>query len=135
VSQASEISAPDRSIAGPPFQCAVSPNGQNAAWVHVAGELDLLTAPQLDRALREAQTQARLVVLDAREVTFIDSAGIHVVEAASKHSERGGARLLVATGPVLDRMLALTGVAQQISTFELSPTEQRPDGASPRADP
>ena len=105
------------------FRCTVTPGGTSAAWVRVAGELDLLTAPRLESALREAQIHGRLVMLDTREVTFIDSAGVHAIERASKDFERGGVRLVVATGPVVDRMLALAGVNEQISTCDLSLSE------------
>jgi anti-sigma B factor antagonist len=111
-----------------PYSCSVTMSGMNAAWIHVAGELDLATAPKLEQALREAQMLGGLVVLDAREVTFIDSAGVHVIADASNDAEWGGARLIVATGRVLDRMLALTGIGAQISTLDLSTTELGPDG-------
>jgi anti-anti-sigma factor len=109
------------------FRCAVTPGGTNAARVEVAGELDLLTAPQLASALREAQLNASLVVLDTREVTFIDSAGVHVILDASRGSEWGGARLVVATSAVVDRFLGLAGVAEQVSTFDIS--QYAPGGA------
>jgi anti-sigma B factor antagonist len=114
------------------FQCTVTPGGTSAARVEVAGELDLLTAPQLASALREAQLNASLVVLDAREVTFIDSAGVHVILDASRDSDWGGARLVVATSAVVDRFLGLAGVTEQVSTFDISQSVPgRAEGASP----
>jgi anti-anti-sigma factor len=109
-----------------PFLCTLTTSGTRAAWIHVAGELDLVTAPQLERTLRTADLHARLVVLDAREVTFIDSAGVHVILDASKNAEWGGARLLLVPGAVMERILAATGVREQISTFALSPNEPAP---------
>jgi len=47
--------------------------------VQVAGELDLATAQQFRQVLGEAQQAARMVVLDLRELSFIDSSGIHVI--------------------------------------------------------
>ncbi|MGI9082213.1 MAG: STAS domain-containing protein, partial [Thermoleophilaceae bacterium] len=70
--------APSRS-APRPFVSRQSGGGLGAAWVYVAGELDVATAPQLEQTLREAQSEARLVVLDLRELTFVDSAGVHVI--------------------------------------------------------
>ena len=58
------------------FVCSTSEAGLEAAWVHVAGALDIATAPQLEQALAGAQTRARLVVLDLRELTFMDAAGV-----------------------------------------------------------
>ena len=47
--------------------------GLDGAWVHLAGALDLATTPQLERTLRDSQSQAQLVVLDLRELAFMDS--------------------------------------------------------------
>ena len=98
-----------------------------AAWVYVAGELDLMTAPQLKQALGEARLHARLVVLDLREVTFIDSAGIHViVDAAADDRQQWGRLMLVGGSVSVERMLTLTKVADQILTFDLDPGEPSP---------
>ena len=51
--------------------------GLDATWVHLAGALDLATTPQLERTLRDSQSQARLVVLDLRELAFMDCSGAH----------------------------------------------------------
>ena len=63
----------------PGFVCSCTDGALHAAWVHVAGELDIATTPQLERTLRETQQGARLVVLDLRAVTFMDCAGVHAI--------------------------------------------------------
>src|ERR1700722_7244620 len=96
VSAVSAASAPQTSgpwPAPPTFLCTTRMGGAQAAWVHVAGELDLLTAPQLERTLHDAQVHNRVVVIDMREVGFIDSAGIHVLLAAQEGTESGRAQL------------------------------------------
>jgi anti-anti-sigma factor len=111
----------------PPFECSWQAGGFGAAWVHVAGEVDIATSPQLLQALGEAQRDARLVVLDVREVTFIDSAGVHAILAAAATARREGHRLMLVRGHAhVDRVLALTGASAQISTFDLHPTEPAP---------
>ncbi len=47
----------------------------DAPWMHVAGDLNLATAPQLVRTLHEPRFQA-LVVLDLRDLVQIDSFGV-----------------------------------------------------------
>jgi hypothetical protein len=49
----------------PAFVCSWRDAGLDAAWVHVAGELDVATTPQLERTLAHAPRQVarRLVVL------------------------------------------------------------------------
>jgi anti-sigma B factor antagonist len=98
-----------------------------AAWVRVAGELDLATSPQLRETLGEAQLDARLVVLDVREITFIDSAGVHVILDAANEARRAQHRLMLVRGPAhVDDVLALTGASAQMSTFDVDPTETTP---------
>jgi anti-sigma B factor antagonist len=107
-----------------PFVCTWEQGGSGAAWVHVAGELDLATAPQLGQALREARLYARLVVLDLRELTFMDSSGVHVILDNARGACQASGRLILARGSShIDRLLALTGVCDEVETFELNPTE------------
>ncbi|MGZ5300179.1 MAG: STAS domain-containing protein [Actinomycetota bacterium] len=67
----------------PAFVCSSTNPGRDAAWVHVAGEVDVVTAPELEQTLRGVESHARLVVLDVRGVTFIDSTGLHAIVDAS----------------------------------------------------
>lgn len=106
-----------------PFECTLTAGAKRAAWVHVAGELDLCTSPQLERALRAAQLHARLVVLDTREVSFIDCAGVHAILDASAGGEWGLPRLLLISGAVVERLLVLAGIDEQIWRIELDPCE------------
>lgn len=112
------------SYVGPsPFVCTWKQGGSGAAWVHAAGELDLATAPQLAQTLREALC-ARLVVLDLRELTFMDSSGVHVILDAARVARQASGRLILVRGPAhIDRLLALTGVCDEVETFELNPAE------------
>ena len=108
------------------FVCSCTDGGPDAAWVHIAGELDIATAPQLQRTLRESQQQARLVLLDLRELTFMDIAGVHTIVNASIDARRLGRRLVLLRGPPnVDRMFALTGSsdAVEIGDLDHSPVE------------
>lgn len=106
------------------FECSWRAAGYDAAWVHTCGELDLASSSRLRSALKGAQLCARMIVLNLRGLTFIDSAGVHaILDAATRAEERGG-RLLIARGPAqVDRMLALTGASARLSIFDLDPTE------------
>jgi hypothetical protein len=44
----------------------------------VPGELDMATVPELEGTLRHARADAWRVVLDLRELEFIDSSGVHL---------------------------------------------------------
>jgi anti-anti-sigma factor len=106
------------------FVCSWTDGGPDAAWVHLAGELDIATAPQLERTLRDPALQARLVVVDLRELGFIDSFGVHVIVEASVRARRDGRRLLLLRGrPCVDRLFALTPSANQVEIGDVAWSE------------
>jgi anti-sigma B factor antagonist len=100
------------------FDCSLRRSDHDVVCVHAAGELDIATAPQLELALREAMLQSRVVVLDLRDLAFIDSCGVHVIDKASNRARHLGRRLVVLRGPAnITRMLALTSITDE---FELA---------------
>jgi anti-sigma B factor antagonist len=105
-----------RAAALPPaFVCSMTNRGPDVAWVHVAGELDIATAPRLEQTLRDAQGPARLVVLDLRELALIDSSGVHVVVSAGIRARQAGHRLVLLCGPSdVERVLRLTGQSDEV---------------------
>lgn len=65
--------------------------------VRAVGELDLASAPQLHAALERAEAApSGRVILDLRELSFSDAAGLRVIETASKQL---GQRLIVFGSP------------------------------------
>ena len=74
----------------PTFVCSHTNPGRDAAWVHVAGELDSATTPQLAQTLRDAEPHARLIALDLRDVTFMGCSGVHVIVDASRRARDVG---------------------------------------------
>ena len=104
-----------------PFVCRRDGALADAAWVHLAGELDVATAPQLERTLREALSDASLVVLDLRSVTFMDLSGVWVIVDASRAARSDQRDLNVLRGSTqVDRIFTLTGTAGDLNTVELS---------------
>jgi anti-anti-sigma factor len=99
----------------PPFVCTWGSEGVDGGWVHVAGDLDLAAAPRLVEALRDLEPQACLIVLDLREITFLDTAGVHAIVDASIGARRDGRRLLlVGDSAWVQRVFALTGTSHQV---------------------
>ena len=84
------------------------------------GELDLATAPEVDDALRAAfEGPARIVTLDLREVTFMDSSGLRVVlrwDAAGRSD--GTAFGLIRGDHVVQRVFEATRVAERLTFVE-----------------
>jgi anti-sigma B factor antagonist len=128
MSQASALissTATGRCAAPTPFACTWREDGSGAAWVHVAGELDLLTAPQLSQTVREAQLNAHMVVLDLRALTFMDCSGIHVVLEAAVDARRVGGRLILVRGPAhIGRLFTITRVCGEVEIFDLDSSEE-----------
>jgi anti-sigma B factor antagonist len=130
-----EVEMPDAqvfpdSIAGsagdlpPALVCSWTDGGLDAAWVHVAGELTVATLPQLDRTLREPGVQARLVVLDLRELEFMDSSGAHALVSHVVRARKAGRRLVLLRGPaVVDRMLTLAACADDLEIGDIEHVE------------
>lgn len=82
----------------------------------VTGEIDMLTAPALDRRLTESTVGGhRRVVVDLTGVTFLSSAGITIlVQHTATAAERGVRLPIVATGTAVLRPLELTGLVTEL---------------------
>ena len=115
----------DQISARPPvFVCTATHGGLDAAWVNVVGELDIVTAPQLERTLRESQRLAHLTVLDLRELAFMDCAGVHTIVNASLSARKAGRRLVLVRGrPDVYRMFTLTGSSADVDIGDLEPVQ------------
>lgn len=88
-----------------------------ATCVALDGELDLGTVPVADHALRQAQQDAREVLLDLRALTFIDVCGLNMILAAGERARQDGARMVVLHGTsCVSRMFALTGSDRVLET-------------------
>ena len=108
----------------PRFECTWSEGGLNAAWIHLTGELDVNTTPQLEQTLSDPDSQAPLVVVDMRELAFMDSSGVHAIVNASASARQRGSRLVVLRGPRdVDRVFSLTGNAADVESGEVEPVE------------
>jgi anti-anti-sigma factor len=88
----------------------VEPSGR----VIIVGDIDVVSAPTIESALREAEERlddpAAPVVIDVGAVRFIDSSGLRILLAASRRNERAGRRVaLHSPTTALERLLGITG--------------------------
>jgi anti-sigma B factor antagonist len=85
----------------------------------LGGELDLASAPKLERAVGAALTAgARRLVLDLRRLEFIDASGLHSVVQAREACRREGCEFALVPGPrQVQRVFELTGT---LKTLEFS---------------
>jgi anti-sigma B factor antagonist len=88
-----------------PVQLVFSETSSEDGYTIVpTGELDLLTAPRFSARIDElVRHQTGTLRLDLRALSFVDSAGLHVLLNAQRRLTRQGRRLEVicADGPVL----------------------------------
>ena len=95
---------------GPPFGTRVEVQDRVAVMV-LSGDLDLSTAPILREELAQVEASGvRAIMLDLREVTFIDSTGLHEFLQARSRAQDNGHRLLMSgASPAARRLFELTG--------------------------
>jgi anti-sigma B factor antagonist len=88
------------------------------AVVAASGVVDMLTAPQLERAVRVALDEKPAgLVIDFTDVDFLASAGMGVIVAV--HEEIGSEMrfCIVADGPATSRPLRLVGIADLVKLY------------------
>lgn len=86
----------------------------NAVILTVAGEIDMTTAPALERAVRQSLAQhPATLVIDLSGAQFFSSAGIAVLVLAHRQSNATALRVVAADRVVL-RPLELTGLADDL---------------------
>jgi len=80
----------------------------------VSGELDLSTVTELKAGLERSTDAPRMLVVDLREVTFLDSSGLRLLLGLDERQRAAGGRLvLVQGGRRVARVFELTGAGQQ----------------------
>jgi len=91
-----------------------------AVVIGVSGELDLASSPELERELeRGASSETELLIIDLRNLEFMDSTGLSVLVRAHQKATRGGKRFAVVKGPQqVQRLLSLTGVAERLTVVD-----------------
>jgi anti-anti-sigma factor len=109
----------------PPPEFSVTRRRAGDAIVVIpVGEIDLATVDQLQAELDAAAGEATQVVLDLREVSFIDSAGLRLVLYSSRALEASGGGLTVVRGPrEVQRVFDLVGLDGRLAMLDLPPDE------------
>ncbi len=97
------------------FRCDVEPDRESVRVVPF-GELDLDTVREVEEHLLELQQNGfREVVLDLRNLTFIDSSGVHVIVAADRLARRDGTHFALIAGPsAVQRVFEIAGIEDML---------------------
>lgn len=104
-------------------------DGSRAVVIQVSGELDLASSPALENELeRGSGSAAEMVIVDLRELEFMDSTGLSVLVRAHQRTTDSGRQFGIVKGPPqVQRLLDLTGVAERLTIAD-SPEELLADG-------
>jgi anti-sigma B factor antagonist len=95
---------------------AVSRAAEDVVVLHVAGEIDLLTANLLGERVREQFVpENRVLVLDLTEVSFMGSSGLAEIVAASQ--AEAADLVLVASSRAVLRPLEATGLLPMLTVY------------------
>jgi anti-anti-sigma factor len=99
--------------------------GLGAVLVRLEGELELGQALTFDEALRKLEERgSAAIVLDLRELSFIDSAGVSTLLAARRRAARSGRRIVIVQGPsAVRRLFAIAGLADAFEIVDDVPSE------------
>jgi anti-sigma B factor antagonist len=91
-----------------------------AVVLAVTGELDLRTSPELEERLgRVWASGAELVILDLRQIEFMDSTGLRVLLGAHQRAQETSRRFALVRGAdQVERVLTLTGVRDMLTIVD-----------------
>src|SRR3954467_13669999 len=94
------------------FGLIIDELASGAVRIALHGELDLAHAYTFDDELRQGEAaKPPCIVIDLRELRFLDSCGLARLLAARRRARRAGHRLLLVRGPVaVQRLFALSAV-------------------------
>ncbi len=87
------------------------------------GEADLLGAPSIEAALAEAAScEAQRIVVDLRNLTFIDSSGLRALMGGHEQCVARGQELRIIPGPAnVQRLFELSGMNEILSFCDAEP--------------
>jgi len=106
-------------------------SGPEAYTIVLSGEADLLGTPKIEEALKTACAgNSELVVIDLRNLTFIDSSGLYALVTGHELCRARGQELQIVPGPAnVQRLFQLTGMNEVLPfcDAELLPDPQPSD--------
>ena len=87
--------------------------------IAVSGDLDIVTSPQLDERLTQAEADHSAIILDFGEVTFLDTSALAVIVGHWKTAEARGRTLALANARYrYTKTLWITGLADKLTLYD-----------------
>ena len=90
---------------------------ENETIIEVAGRLDTITAPVLEKTIGENISGIKSLILDLKGLEYISSAGLRVLLGAQKKMNMSGSMKLIGVCEDVMEVLEMTGFAD-ILTIE-----------------
>ncbi len=89
----------------------------------LAGEFDIDVSPDVKMQAERIFADAKHLIINLTETTFIDSSLIHTLFKADETAKASGCGFIVQIGgnPQIRRLLAITGVDRQLATAATRP--------------
>jgi len=94
--------------------------GEGVLHAVLSGEIDLSTVTDLDGRIEAAlDGTVGVLLLDLREVTFLDSSGLRMILGLDQRQRDVGGRLVLVRGPRrVSRVFELTGAEERLEIVE-----------------
>jgi anti-anti-sigma factor len=94
-----------------------------AVVVSVSGEFDMSAAADVERQIRPLEDRVPILVIDLREVSFLDSSALRLLVALDAHAREQGRRVALVRGPEnVQRVFRITRLEHQLE-FVDHPTD------------
>ncbi len=92
------------------------PPGTDLVEVPLDGDVDIASADEIEARIRSAEAQEPSVILiDLRQVSFLDSSGLRLILGAAVRAEAAGRRLVLVRGPErVQRVFELTNLQSRL---------------------
>ena len=109
-----------RRLSSSPFSVTIEQR-DGEVRVALAGELDISTAQQLEDDLKRVESERpELIVLDLRELSFMDSTGLRLLILADQRAKEDARRLAIGRGnEMIQRVLRLTRLDERLEIVDV----------------
>jgi anti-anti-sigma factor len=92
------------------------PSGTDVVEVPLDGDVDIASADEIEARIRNAEAeQPSVILIDLREVSFLDSSGLRLILGAAVRAEAAGRRLVLVRGRErVQRVFELTNLQSRL---------------------
>jgi anti-sigma B factor antagonist len=81
--------------------------------IHVTGDLDLMTAPELQACAESVVARAAEILIDLSGVQYLDSSGLSALIRVQRTAQQaGGSALVSAASPTAERVIETAGLRE-----------------------